>query len=53
MTVDVVPGNATTTVIRRLSPSTKYRVGVFGVDSTGQSYRSLENVTTTKKGRRR
>ncbi|XP_078366044.1 MAM and LDL-receptor class A domain-containing protein 1-like [Oculina patagonica] len=49
LTVDVVPGNATTTVIRRLSPSTKYRVGVFGVDSTGQSYKSLENVTTTKK----
>lgn len=51
MTVEVVPGNATTTVIKRLSPSTNYRVSVIGVDSMGQPYKSLENVTNTKKGR--
>ncbi|KAL9986057.1 hypothetical protein ACROYT_G000123 [Oculina patagonica] len=48
LTVETVPGNAATTVIERLSPSTNYRVTVFGVDDTGQPHKSLENVTTTK-----
>ena len=50
LTVETFPGNTTTTVIKGLSPSTKYRVGVFGVDGTGRSYKSMEFVTTTKKG---
>ena len=50
LTVGIVPGNATTTVIEMLSPSTRYRVRVFGVDGIGQPYKSLENVTTTEKG---
>ncbi|XP_078364332.1 uncharacterized protein LOC144648698 isoform X1 [Oculina patagonica] len=49
LAVETVPGNATTTVIKGLIPSTKYRVGVFGVDSIGQPYKSLESVTTTSK----
>ena len=50
--VETVPGNATSTVIKGLRPSTKYRVGVFGIDSVGQPYKSLETVTTTKEGTR-
>ncbi len=50
LAVETVPGNKTTTVIQGLRPSTEYRVGVFGVDSIGQPYKSLESVTTTNKG---
>ena len=50
--VETVPGYATSTVIKGLEPSSKYRVGVFGIDSVGQPYKSLESVTTTKEGRR-
>lgn len=50
LTAETFPGNTTTTVINGLSPSTKYRVGVFGVDGTGRSYKNMEVVTTTKKG---
>jgi hypothetical protein len=52
LAVETVPGNATSTVIKGLRPSTKYRVSVFGVDSGGQPYKSLESVTTTKEGAR-
>ncbi len=49
-TIETFPGNTTNAVIKGLSPSTKYRVGVFGVDGIGQPYKSLESVTTTGKG---
>ncbi|KAL9986065.1 hypothetical protein ACROYT_G000134 [Oculina patagonica] len=49
LTIETVPGNATTTAINRLSPSSKYRVSVFGVDSIGRPFKSLESVTTTNK----
>ncbi|KAL9986055.1 hypothetical protein ACROYT_G000121 [Oculina patagonica] len=49
LAVETVPENTTTTVIKGLSPSTKYRVGVFGVDNIGQPYKSLESVPTTNK----
>ena len=48
--MDVVTGNATAANIKGMSPSTKYRVVVYGVDGIGQPYRSLERVFTTKKG---
>ena len=51
MTAETVPGNTTNAVIKGLRPSTKYRVTVFGVDRIGLPYKSLESVTTTKKGR--
>lgn len=50
LAVETVPGNATTSIIKRLRPSTKYHVGVFGVDDTGQPYKSLESIITTTKG---
>ncbi|XP_078352104.1 MAM and LDL-receptor class A domain-containing protein 2-like [Oculina patagonica] len=49
LTVDTVPGDTKATVIKRLRPSTKYHVSIFGVDGIGQPYKSLETVTTTKK----
>ena len=52
LTLETVPGNITSTVIKGLKPSSKYRVGVFGIDSVGQPYKSLEIYTTTLEGRR-
>ena len=52
LTVETVPGNATSTVIKGLGPSMKYRVVVFGIDSIGQPYKSLETAITTTTGRR-
>ena len=51
LTLETVPGNTTSTVIKGLKPSSKYRVGVFGIDSVGQPYKSLEINTTTLEGR--
>ena len=48
--VEIVPGNVTTTVIKRLAPSTKYHLSVFGVDGSGQPHKSLESIITSKKG---
>lgn len=50
LTLETVLGNATTKLMEGMRPSTKYRVGVFGIDGTGQPYKSLESVTTTNKG---
>ena len=52
LAVETVPGNDITTVIQGLRPSTKYRVSVFGIDGTGQPYKSLESVTATNTGAR-
>jgi len=51
LAVETVPGNVISTVIEGLSPSTKYRVSVFGVDSIGQPYKSLETTITTTAGK--
>ncbi|KAJ7356091.1 hypothetical protein OS493_027018, partial [Desmophyllum pertusum] len=47
--IETVPGNATTTNIKGMSPSTKYRVVVYGIDRIGQPYKSLESAFATKK----
>ena len=49
-TVDIVYGNTTTTIIKGLRPSTEYHFSVFGVDGTGQPYKSIEVVATTDAG---
>ena len=51
LTAETVTQNATSAVIKGLWPSTMYLVSVFGIDSVGQSYKSLD--TTAKKGRRK
>ncbi|XP_022786253.1 MAM and fibronectin type III domain-containing protein 1-like [Stylophora pistillata] len=47
--VHTVPANTTTSVIKRLKPSTKYRVVVYGVDNNGQPYMSSQSILTTSK----
>ena len=51
LTAETVSQNATSAAINGLWPSTMYLVGVFGIDSVGQPYKSLE--TATKEGRRK
>lgn len=51
LTAETVYQNATSAIIKGLWPSTLYLVGVFGVDSTGQPYKSSETITSTKEGR--
>ena len=53
LTAETVFENVTSAVIKGLWPSTMYVASVFGVDSTGQPYKSLESVTTTKEGTRK
>ena len=52
LAVETVSGNVTSTSIKGLRPSTKYRVAVFGVDSIGQPYKSSEATITTTTGKR-
>ncbi|XP_022786238.1 uncharacterized protein LOC111326491 isoform X2 [Stylophora pistillata] len=47
--VHTVPGNTTMSVIKRLKPSTKYRVVVYGVDNNGQPYTSSQSILSTPK----
>ncbi len=51
LAMETVPGNATSTDIRRMTPFQGYRVVVFGVDETDQRYKSLESSVSTKKGK--
>lgn len=48
--METVPGSDTSADVKGLKPSTKYRLVVFGVDNTGQPYKSVETVVTTSKG---
>lgn len=50
LVVETVPGNTSSTDIKGLSPSSTYRVVIFGVDEIGQPYKSLESVVTMKAG---
>jgi len=50
LAVETVPGNTSSTDIKGLSPSSTYRVVIFGVDEIGQPYKSLESVVTVKAG---
>ncbi|KAL9953476.1 hypothetical protein ACROYT_G040898 [Oculina patagonica] len=47
LAMETVPGNSTFTDFKRLRPSTKYHVAVYGVDETGQPYKSLDSHVTT------
>ena len=49
--VEIVRGTAKTVDIRGLKPSSKYRVSVYGVDDTGEPYKSLESLTSTTEGK--
>ena len=51
LAVETVPGSATTKEITELRPSTTYRIGVYGIDETGQAYKSSENLVSTTHGK--
>ncbi|CAH3116615.1 unnamed protein product, partial [Porites lobata] len=44
---ETVPGSTTTKVITGLRPSTRYRIGVYGIDETGQAYKTSESLAST------
>ena len=48
---ETVPGSTTTKVITGLRPSTRYRIGVYGIDETGQAYKTSESLASTTEGR--
>ena len=51
LTAETVYQNATSAVIKGRWPSAMYVMSVFGVDSIGKPYKSLESVTnTTREG---
>ena len=50
LNMETVPGSNTSADVKGLKPSTKYRLVVFGVDNTGQPYKSVETVVSTNKG---
>ena len=51
LAVETVPGSATTEDITGLRPSTRYRIGVYGIDETGQAYKSSESLASTTYGK--
>ena len=51
LAVETFPGSATTADITGLRPSTKYRIGVFGIDETGQAYKTSESLASTNDGK--
>ena len=48
---ETVHGSTTTKVITGLRPSTRYRIGVYGIDETGQAYKTSESLASTNDGK--
>ena len=53
LAVETVPGSTTTKKITGLRPSTRYRVGIYGIDETGQAFKSSESLASTTDGKLR
>ena len=51
LTVDTVPGSVTTKDITGLRSSTRYRIGVYGIDEAGQAYKTSESLASTTDGK--
>ena len=51
LAVETVPGSVTTKDITGLRPSTRYRIGVYGIDETGQAYKSSKRLASTTYGK--
>ena len=51
LAVETFPGSATTADITGLRPSTMYRIGVYGIDETGQAYKTSESLASTTYGK--
>ena len=48
---ETVPGSTTTKDITGLRPSTRYRIVVYGIDETGQAYKTRESPASTTDGK--
>ena len=51
LVVETFPGSATTENITGLRPSTLYRISVYGIDETGQAYKTGESLASTTDGK--
>ena len=51
LAVETFPGSETTADITGLRPSTMYRIGVYGIDETGQAYKTSESLASTTYGK--
>ena len=51
LAVETFPGSATTEDVTGLRPSTMYRFCVYGIDETGQAYKTSESLATTTDGK--
>ena len=51
LAVETVPASATTKDITGLRPSTRYRIGVYGIDENGQAYKTSESLASTTYGK--
>ena len=51
LAVETFRGSATTADITGLRPSTMYRIGVYGIDETGQAYKTSESLASTTYGK--
>ena len=51
LAVETFPGSATTENITGLRPSTMYRISVYGIDETGQAYKTGESLASTTDGK--
>ena len=51
LAVETFPASATTEDITGLRPSTMYRFCVYGIDETGQAYKTSESLASTTDGK--
>ena len=51
LAVETVPGSTTTENITGLRPSTRYRIVIYGIDETGQAFKSSESLASTADGK--
>ena len=51
LAVEIVSGSTLSLTVNGLKPSARYRVGLYGIDGIGQSYKSQENLASTTKGK--
>ena len=51
LAVEIVSGSILIVTVNGLKPSARYRVGIYGIDGVGQSYKSQESLASTTKGK--
>ena len=53
LALQTVPGSTTTENITGLRPSTRYRIGFYGIDETAKAFKSSERLASTTDGKLR